>query len=149
MTNFPNGIALADTSVTSTAANLAQITLSVPIAAAATVATETTIFAVNGSWTLIPGKVCFRVAPACSLSTVLFALENYDLSTTTDDNLLSTATIDVETLTDKQSTDLTLTATGADLVLVDGDSVFATVTSNNADMADGTGGIVTLVFQRT
>jgi len=42
--------------------------------------------------------------------------------------------------------DLTLTATGADLVLADGDFVFATIISNNADMTGGLGGVIVVEY---
>jgi hypothetical protein len=77
---------------------------------------------------------------------VTFALANYDSSATTADNLLSTATVDLEGLTNNTVADLTPTATGADLVLADGDYVYATVISNNADMTGATGGVLTLEY---
>jgi hypothetical protein len=55
----------------------------------------------------------------------------------------------LEGLTNLVQTDLTLTTTGGDLALADGDYVFATVISNNGDMTGGTGGVLTIEYKLT
>lgn len=120
--------------------------VSVPLGATANATTYTGVFVAHRAMTITKASVAFVAVPASTLGTATLALTNYDLSATTDDNLLSTATIDLEGLTNKTASDLTLTATSADLVLADGDYVYATIISNNADMTGGTGGVLTLEY---
>ncbi len=119
---------------------------SVPLGATANTTTYTGVFIAHRAMTITKASIAYVAKPASSAGTVTFALTNYDLSATTDDNLLSTATIDLEGLTNKTTTDLTLTETGADLVLADGDYLYATIVSNNADMTGATGGVLTLEY---
>lgn len=91
-------------------------------------------------------SVAFVTPPASSAGTVTLALKNYDLSATTDDNLLSTATVDLEALTAKTASNLTVTTTAADLTLAAGDYVYAAIVSNNADMTASSGGVITIEY---
>ena len=200
-TNFPNGISLAGTAVTSSAAELnildgatlsvaelnildgvtataaelnildgvtatydeinkldgvistnAQLdtkVVSVPINFTANTTNVFGVFASDGVWTITAMSAVMHAIPVSSAGTATLAIANYDLSTTTDDNLLSTATVDAEGWTNATVVDLTPTATGADLVLADGDFVHATLVSNNVDLTGGTGGVLTVWLQKT
>lgn len=120
---------------------------SVPLAAAAGATTSYTgAFVANRSMTITAARISFVAYPASTLSNVTFALTNYDLSATTDDNLLSTATIDLDAGVAKTSTTLTLTATTADRTLAAGDYVYATIVGGNADASAGTGGVLTIEY---
>jgi hypothetical protein len=118
---------------------------SVPISLTANATTSTGVFVAHRAMTITKASVAFVTKPGSAAGTITFALANYDLSATTDDNLLSTATIDLEGLTAKTTTDLTLTTTAADKVLADGDFIYATIVSNNAD-ATGGGGVLTIEY---
>jgi hypothetical protein len=69
--------------------------------------------------------------PVDADGTCLVAVFNYDKSATTDDALLA-ASFNAETLVAKETTALTLTATGADLVLEAGDFVYVDLINNSA-----------------
>lgn len=72
-------------------------------------------------------------APASAMGTITLAVSNRDASAGANDNLLSAATFDLETVGADSETAMTLTATEADRLLDTPDRIFATVTSNNAD----------------
>lgn len=91
-----------------------------------------TVRTVNGVSTSAAGTY----TTACS--------KEIDGGTTT--NVLSTATEDLETLTDQTDTDLTLTGTPADLDFADGDYLLATIASNNSDLTGGAGVVVSAVW---
>jgi hypothetical protein len=118
---------------------------SVPLTLTANATAITGVFVAQRAMTITKGSIAFAVKPASAAGTITLALANYDLSATADDNLLSAATIDLEALTAKTASDLTLTATGADLVLAAGDYVYATIVSNNVDAVGG-GGVITLEY---
>ena len=83
----------------------------------------------------------FQAKPSSAAGTVLLEVYNYDGGAAAD-NLLAAATFDLETMTSLVTSDLSLTATGADLQPDDGDFVYCVITSNNGDMTDGVGGAV-------
>ena len=124
----------------------AKFYTSARLTATANTTQYTGVFAVSRAMTITGARVAFQAAPASTSGTVTIALTNYDLSATTDDNLLSAATFDLETLTAKNSTALTLSATATDLVLAAGDYVYVTIISNNADMTGALGGVLTLEY---
>lgn len=108
-----------------------------------------TVLPVTGSWTITGAKIACYSSPASALGAITLAMFNYDLSTTTEDNLLSAATVTLEGLTAKTTTALSLTATAADLVVVAGDVVYAKVVSDNADATFGDGLALVLEYQLT
>lgn len=131
------------------AEDLGRQIISVPITAVANVTTTTAAFVVTRGMTVKAISVAFHTKPASSSGAVTLAVTNYDLGATTDDNLLSTSTVDLEALTDKTASDLTLTVTGPDLDLADGDFVFCQVVSDNVDMTAGLGGVLTFEVEIT
>ena len=135
--------------VISTNAQLDTKVVSVPINFTANTTNVFGVFASDGVWTITAMSAVMHAIPVSSAGTATLAIANYDLSTTTDDNLLSTATVDAEGWTNATVVDLTPTATGADLVLADGDFVHATLVSNNVDLTGGTGGVLTVWLQKT
>lgn len=71
--------------------------------------------------------------PVDADGTCLLSITNYDLSATADDNLLSAASVNLESESvAKSGEELALTATAADLVLAAGDFIFATLVNNSA-----------------
>lgn len=120
--------------------------VSIPLGCVANTTTTTGVFVAHRAMTITKASIAFVAKPTSAGGTVTFALTNYDLSATADDNLQSAATIDLEALVDKTTTDLTLTAVAADLVLADGDFIYASVVSNNADITGGTGGVLTIEY---
>jgi hypothetical protein len=116
--------------------------IAVSLTATANATAYTGVMACQEDVTVTAISVAFFAAPSSAGGTVTLAVTNYDTGSTAADNLLSTATVDLEALTDKTASDLTLTATTADLSLENGDYVYATIVSDNADMADGTGGVL-------
>jgi len=120
--------------------------VSVPLAITANATAYTGVFVAHRAMTITKASVAFVAKPASTGGGVTLALSNYDLSATTSDNLLSTATIDLEGLTNLTASDLTLTSTAADKVLADGDFVYVTIISDNADMTGGTGGVLTIEY---
>jgi hypothetical protein len=120
--------------------------VSVPLTTTANTTSQTGVFVAQRGMTITKASIAYVGKPASAAGTVTLALANYDLSATTSDNLLSAATVDLEGLTNFTASDLTLTATAADLVLADGDYIYATIVSNNVDMSGGTGGVLTLEY---
>ena len=121
--------------------------VSVPVLApAGALTTVTGVFIAHRACTITGGKLVFLAYPSSAASDYTFALTNYDLSATADDNLLSTATITLDAGVAKTATDLVLTVTGADLVLAAGDNIRATIICANADGVAGTGGVLTLEY---
>ena len=121
-------------------------TASVTIAATKNDTVHFGVFIAQRPVTINKISVAFYAKPSSASGTVLLKVQNYDLSATTDDNLLSTATFDLETLTSRQSKALTLTSTSADLILGSGDFIWIEIASNNTDMIGGTGGVITVEY---
>jgi hypothetical protein len=118
--------------------------ISVPLLCVKNATNYTSVVTVNRATTITAGSITFYTKPSSTLGAVTFALSNRDASAPATDNLLSTDTIDLEGLTSLVQTDLTLTGTAGDLVLANGDMVFATIISDNNDMTGGVGGVLTL-----
>lgn len=118
--------------------------VSVPLTVTANSTVYTGVLAVQRDVNVSKASVAFKSAPVSSNGTVTLALSNYDASASAADNLLSTATVSLESLSDNTPSDLTLTSTSGDLQLSDGDYVYVTAVSNNSDMTGGTGGVLTL-----
>lgn len=70
------------------------------------------------------------IIPDDADGTTTIQIINYDLSATTEDELA--AAWNAEGLTAKTGTSLTLTATAADLILAEGDTVYAVLVNNSA-----------------
>ena len=120
--------------------------ISVPIYATANTAVSFGILPIIDNCKITHISVAFHTVPASTSGTVLLECYNYDTSAAAADNLLSTATFDLETLTNDTTADMTLTATAADLQPDDGDFVYCVITSNNADMTGGTAGSITIKY---
>jgi len=85
--------------------------------------------------------------PADADGVMTLAVTNYDQSATADDNLLVAATFDLESLTAKESEELALTATAADLILAANDFIYATLVNDSAAIDTNLGGaILTIEF---
>ena len=95
---------------------------------------------------VIAGSYCLQVVPNYATSTL--ALENYDSSATADDNLLTTATVDLEDDTAQTAVALALTATTADRVISSGDQIHATVVIGATEVTAGKGLGITLLCQK-
>jgi hypothetical protein len=119
--------------------------VSVPIGVTANSTVYTGVLVAHRTMNITKASIACVGPPVSAGGTVTFALTNYDLSAGADDGLLS-GSFDLETLVAKTATDLTLTGTTSDLTLADGDYVYATVVSSNADMTDGTGLVLTLEY---
>ena len=118
--------------------------ISVPLTVTANATKYTGVLAVQRNVDVKKLSVCFQGVPVSSDGTVTLAVSNYDASASTSDNLISTSTVSLESLSNYTPSDLTLTTTVADLLLSDGDFVYATVVSNNADMTGANGGVLTM-----
>lgn len=84
--------------------------------------------------------------PTSSAGTVLLVAQNAAVS---DHTLLSTANVDLETITEDAVTALTLTSTEADLVLNKGEVAEFVCTPNNGDLVAGTGLHFIVTVERT
>lgn len=124
---------------------LVEHQVSVPIYATLNVATSFGLLPVIEAVTITAMEIGFVVVPASALGTVTLEVYNRDGGAASD-NLLNAATYDLEGLTNMVAAPLTLTATGADLILAATDFVYCTITSNNADMTGGTGGCITIKY---
>lgn len=101
------------------------------------------LLCVQESCRIMAISIACHTIPVDADGTCTIAITNYDISgTPADDNLLSTATVDLEALVAKTTSDLTLTATVADLVLEDGDYVFASLVNNSAAIDTNMAGAV-------
>jgi hypothetical protein len=105
------------------------------------------VLAVKDPVTITNAEVAFPEAPSSALGTVVVTLSNYDASATADDNLLAAANQDVEVAVAKTPLALTLTETAADLILAEGDFVSFTLVSDNGDMSDTDGAVLTLTVE--
>lgn len=119
--------------------NPQRVVVSVPLSAlTANTTVYDAVYAVNRAMRVTKISVAALTVPVDNDGTALLKVINYDLSSTTDDDL--TADFDLEGLTAKNSADLTLTSTAADLILAAGDMIYASLTSNSAgidtNMAD-------------
>lgn len=83
--------------------------------------------------------------PADADGVITLAITNYDQSATADDNLLVAATFDLESLTAKESEELALSATAADLILAANDFVFADFVNDSAAIDTNLGGAVIVI----
>lgn len=92
---------------------------------------RTFLFAVSRPMKITKIELCAYTIPADADGTCLYSMINYDLSATAEDALMSAA-FDAEGLVAKTPTEMTLTATAADLILSDGDAVYAVMVNNSA-----------------
>lgn len=92
--------------------------------------------------------VGFQDAPASTLGTVLLNIYNYDVSGTVERRLNETADYDCEGLTDKTPAEVAEQTSNPEYLACDpGDMLYATIISNNGDMTDGEGGVITLTYE--
>lgn len=84
--------------------------------------------------------------PTSASGTVLLTAINAAIS---DHTLISTANLDLESVTEDALTAMTLTSTAADLVLAKGEVAEFVATPDNTDLVAGTGIHIQVVFQRT
>lgn len=106
------------------------------------------LFVVQEKVRIMAISIAAHTKPADADGVCTIAVTNYDVSATAEDNLLSTATVDLEALTNQTASDLTLTATAADLVLDDGDYVFASLVNNSAAIdTNMAGGVATIEYE--
>jgi len=107
--------------------------------------TRTMVFVATRSVTITAAELAFYAIPASTLGTVLGNLKAYDASATAEHNLLETADFDMEGMTAKEGSALTLQTTNPEYLQLDvGDAVYWESVSDNADMTDGTDGALTL-----
>ena len=124
-----------------------SIIVAAPIGAVADSTTRTGILPVIRGLTVARIVLANRGAtPASAGGVITLEVGNRDGgSGGADDTLLSTATINLESVPGANETlELTLTATAADLVLASGDHIYAEVVSDNAD-ATGLDGLSLLI----
>ena len=112
----------------------------------------------NGTWEFVApvmfgclalgGAIVAPDAWASAGGTVLFSLKK---TNDAGNSMLSTATVDLEGISDETYTDLTMTSTVADRTLSAGGKIYGKIVSNNADATgpDVQGGQLALVLQRT
>lgn len=96
-------------------------------------------------WYVIDAFVTAVVVP--DYASVTLALENYDKSGAAGANLLSATNFDMESLTAKQGTQLTLSTTQSRRQLDEGDVIWSTLTTGASEVAAGEGITVFLVMQ--
>lgn len=91
-------------------------------------------------------SLCMFVIPIDADGTATLAVHSYDASANADDNLLGSATFDLETFTTvKESQNLTLSSTAADLILAAGDYIHMEVVGSSAAIdTDMEGAVLTV-----
>ena len=97
-------------------------------------------------------NIASYAVPSDADGTFVMTVFNYDHSATAEDTLLSTATIDLETVITaaKKSYGLTLTATAADLVMAADDVVYVKVVNNSAAIDTNlSGAVITIEYYET
>jgi len=96
-------------------------------------------------------EVAFYVLPASAAGTVLANVYNWDVSAGADDALQETADFDLEVanMTAKVAKEIPVQTTTLANVndIVAGDFIYLKVVSNNNDMTDGSGGVITLEYE--
>jgi len=151
-----NGSVAVDTGKTLAMTDAGSITLggekvtahkqvSIPVYATAGAAVSFGLLPIIDNCKITHISIGFVAVPASVGGTVLLEVYNRD-GGAANDNLLNAATFDLESCTNMVTSDLTLTATTADLQPDDGDFVYCTITSNNGDMTGGTGGVITIKY---
>lgn len=109
--------------------------------------TRTMVFTATRSVTITAAELAFYAEAASTLGTVLGNLKTWDASADAEHNLLETADFDMEGMTAKEGSALTLQTTNPEYLGLDvGDTVYWESVSNNADMTGGTDGALTLEF---
>jgi hypothetical protein len=109
--------------------------------------TRTMVFVATRSVTISAAEISCYAIPASTLGTVLGNLKAYDASGDAEHNLLETADFDMETMTAKEGSALTLSTTHAEYLELDaGDTVYWESVSNNGDMTGGTDGALSFEF---
>lgn len=107
--------------------------------------TRTMVFTATSDCLLTKAEIAFYAIPASSSGTVLGNLKAYDASGNAEHALLETADFNMETMTAKEGSALTLQATNPEYLELDaGDTVYWESVSNNGDMTGGTDGALTL-----
>ena len=106
---------------------------------------EALFIAPSDGWYVVDVFLTAVVVP--DYASVTLAFENYDKSATTGNNLLSTTNYNVESLTAKQGTQMTLSATQANREMDEGDVIWTTLTVGATEVTAGEGISVTLVLQ--
>ncbi len=105
------------------------------------------IFAVSRAIRINKISIASVTKPADADGVITLAIKNYDLSATTDDNLLVAATFNLEGLTAKNSEDLSLTATVADLILAVGDMIHGSIVNDSAAIETDLTGVLTIEYE--
>jgi hypothetical protein len=125
-----------------------KYSVSVPLLSTAAATTARTgVFAVQRAMTITRISVCFYAYPGSSAGTCVITVNNADATASyAEDTLLNAANVDIKAKTALTPIDFTLTATGADLVLADGDYITAACINGNGDATAGTGGVLTLEY---
>ncbi|MEE9456368.1 MAG: hypothetical protein V3W11_04360 [bacterium] len=109
--------------------------------------TRTMVFTATRSVTITAAEMAFYAEAASTLGTVLGNLKAWDASADAEHNLLETADFDMEGMTAKEGSALTLQTTNPEYLELDvGDTVYWESVSNNADMTGGTDGALTFEF---
>lgn len=125
--------------------------VSVPFSLVANTTNTTAVLAAAGPAVIKRMAVSLYQLPADADGTCLLEVKNYDQSATAEDNLISTANLDMESggdFTAKEALELTLTSTGADLVLAAGDTVFVNAISDSAAIDTALeGGVITVDYE--
>jgi hypothetical protein len=160
-TNFPNGIGLNGTEVTSTATELNVLhgrtsdqlntrVLNVPLTCTGADTVLIGVISVNRAITITEASVAFSQYPSSAPTTVSIKLQNWDASAGASDALLAAAVV-IDTAfaagDNGYQKDLTLTATPADLVLANGDRVEAQVIATSTIVANSCqGGVLSVGY---
>lgn len=105
------------------------------------------VFPVAFAGKALSGQIVAPDAWSSSLGSVLLTLKK---TSDAGNTMLSTATLDLEGVTDETVTALTLTSTAADLAFDAGGKIYAKIVSNNADatVPDLQGAKLQLIYQR-
>ena len=92
-------------------------------------------------------KAYYGAVVVPNYDSAVLALERYDASGDAGANLLSAANVNLETLTAKEATQMTLSTTQINRELDEGDVIWSTTTIGLTEVAAGEGLFVTLVLQ--
>lgn len=119
---------------------------SVPIVAVASSTTIAGVAAISRAVRVTKISVAAFVIPIATGALVAtMAVHSYDASADADDNLISTATFDLEGITTaKEAENLTLSSTLADLILAAGDYIHTEIVADGAIATAMEGGVLTV-----
>jgi hypothetical protein len=107
--------------------------------------TRTMVFVATSNCVVTKAEIAFYTIPGSASGTVLGNLKAYDASGNAEHVLQETADLNLEGLTAKEGTAITLQTTNPEYLELDvGDTVYYESVSNNGDMTGGTDGALTL-----